>query len=85
MQPAKQAVKKTRVNRYEPLLVLIRGTMAVKGIDYETVGVAGGMSRDTIYRRFRAPQEFRIYELSGISTLLEIPWSEILEKLDYSQ
>jgi len=72
---------KAQKAKYDPLLILIRGTMAVKGIEISELANAIGACEATVYNRFGSPQDFRIKELEGITHKLGIPWKDVVNAM----
>ncbi len=72
---------KAKLNRYEPLIILIRGTMLAKRLIAEDLCEETGLSLQSIYNRFKRPQDFRLSELSGVARRLGIPWEDILKNI----
>ena len=67
--------------RYDPLLELITGRMTIKNISPRELACAAGFGRSCWFERRKEPWNFTIKELEGIAHKLEIPWSEVTEKL----
>ncbi|MCL2107786.1 MAG: hypothetical protein FWH20_00375 [Oscillospiraceae bacterium] len=66
---------------FESFLILIRGTMVVKGETADTISAKTNINRQTFYAPLRNPHDFRVSELQGVSKALGIPWSELRDKL----
>ena len=79
--PKKRIEKLIAKTDYKPLMVLIRGTMKASNIEASSLAEFAGISKDSLYRRFRMPHEFRLCELSGIARRLDIPWDEIQSRI----
>lgn len=63
---------------YEPLVVLIRGTMAVRGETTERISAKIQVTPPTLFSRLRNPHDFKLYELQRLSKVLDIPWCDII-------
>lgn len=73
-------VPKNPIDRYKPLVALIRGTMLAEGVSVDEMCTATGLSRTTLYDRFKHPWDFTLGELSRVAKPLKLTLDELRSK-----
>jgi hypothetical protein len=60
------------------IIAKIRYGMEKQGVSHEELALAARMTKQTLYHRYKHPEQFRLCELRGISSKLHIPLLELL-------
>ena len=67
----------------ERIVALIWGTAAARGLNNEQIGARAKLSRATVCRRRKQPEDITLGELRSIGRALGIPIEELREAIRY--